>query len=230
MQTEIAGSVLWDREYETLKVIPSSIRTTPSKALLLFSEILGLEEGGTALDAGCGTGRNSIYLARKGYDVYAIDFSNVALAKLHDLVTQAGLRHKIRSYDRSLAEPLPFPDNFFSLALDSYVSCHFIDKDPKRHYWRELLRVVRPGGRVFSSVFSVEDSYYGPMIDDAGRETKIILDPNNGIRKELYTEREIKEFFGKDFKLEYFTKFEFEDFVLGQSYWRSILISILSKR
>jgi tellurite methyltransferase len=39
---------------------------------------------GTALDLACGLGRNSLYLAGLGWDVTAVDYSDVALAKLRE--------------------------------------------------------------------------------------------------------------------------------------------------
>ena len=65
---------IWDREYSEACVIPSSSREAPSHALLLFSELLGFRDMKRALDAGCGNGRNSLYLAQFGVQVEAIDF------------------------------------------------------------------------------------------------------------------------------------------------------------
>src|SRR2546426_830104 len=66
---------LWDQEYDKFQVIPSSTRPLPSKALLLFEHCLPLSESADVLDAGCGTGRNAVYLARRGCRVTALDFS-----------------------------------------------------------------------------------------------------------------------------------------------------------
>ncbi len=220
---------LWEREYSTLKIIPSSTRQLPSKALLLFSEILGFKNMRNVLDAGCGIGRNSIYLAKKGCVVHSMDFSEVALRQLHSAAVKADVRDKIHTYNYPLEKPLPFQDNFFDLVLDSYVSCHFTDNHLKQHYRKELQRVMKPGGIVFSSGFSVEDGYYRPMIDNMAGNSTIIVDPNNGIKKQLYTEEEIKSFFSVDFDILYFVKLEFDDVVLGRNYWRSILVLILKK-
>lgn len=42
-------------------------------------------KGDTVLDLGCGDGRNSFYLAEKGFNVTAIDFSKVGLQKIEAL-------------------------------------------------------------------------------------------------------------------------------------------------
>src|SRR5262245_27479932 len=46
---------------------------------------------GPALDLGCGDGRNSLYLARLGFDVTGIDISSVAIAKLRSEAGQQQL-------------------------------------------------------------------------------------------------------------------------------------------
>lgn len=221
---------LWDREYSTLKVIPSSTRQKPSKALLLFSEILGFENMRNVLDAGCGIGRNSVYLAQKGCDVHAVDFSETALRQLHNAAAKADVWDKIHTYNCSLENPFPFQDNFFDLVLDSYVFCHFTDDSSKQHYRKELHRMIKPNGIVFSSCFSMEDEYYGRMLDDTHGKSTIVVDPNNGIKKQLYTEKEIRDFFSVYFNIVYFVKLEFDDVVLGQHYWRSILVLILKNK
>lgn len=220
---------LWDREYGILKVIPSSTRALPSKPLLLFSEILSFENMRNVLDAGCGIGRNSVYLAQKGCKVHAVDYSEMALKVLDNAAARSGVRERISTYNCMLGETFPFEAGYFDLVLDSYVFCHFIDDAFRQNYRKELHRVTKPGGIVFSSVFSFEDEYYKEILEKNGGKHNIVTDPNNGITKRLYTEREIKDFFSVDFEVLYFTKFEFSDIVLGNTYRRSILALAMRK-
>lgn len=151
---------LWEKEYGTYKVIPSSTRTLLSKALLLFSEILDFRYINRVLDAGCGIGRTSVYLAQKGCEVHAVDISQIALNTLRDAALKAGVLEKITICNTPLREPFPFEKNTFDLVVDSYVFCHFTDEDFKQSYRKELCRVTKPGMIVFSSLFSIEDEYY----------------------------------------------------------------------
>jgi SAM-dependent methyltransferase len=75
-----AQAEIWDREYRQIRSIPSSTRRVPSKALLLLEQLLDLNKARIVLDAGCGNGRNAVYLAAKGCNVVAVDFSSAALA------------------------------------------------------------------------------------------------------------------------------------------------------
>jgi SAM-dependent methyltransferase len=228
---ETNGEVaLWDREYDTLKVIPSSTRTLPSKPLLLFSEILNFDQMHTVLDAGCGIGRNATYLAQKGCRVHAVDYSKIALKELDYAARRSGVRERIVTYNCKLEETFPFDAGYFDLVLDSYVFCHFLDDEFRRNYRKELHRVTKPGGIVFSSIFSFEDEYYKEILEKGGGKHNIVTDPNNGITKRLYTEDEIKEFFSVYFEVLHLVKFEFSDVVLGKTYRRSVLALALRKQ
>jgi SAM-dependent methyltransferase len=220
-------SLIWDKEYGSLQVIPSSTRESPSKALLLFSEILHFENK-KVLDAGCGIGRNSIFLAQKGCEVHAVDISKVALNKLKSAAKKAGVEERIIVHNVSIDNKFPFEENSFDIIIDSYVFCHFIDQISKQKYRDELYRLIRDEGYVFISLFSVDDRYYKEFIE-LGNNDNIVVDKNNGITKQLYTEECIKEFFSVKFTIHYFVKFEFIDLVLGKPYMRSILALILKK-
>lgn len=45
-----------------------------------------------AIDLGCGTGANVVYLAHSGFDAHGVDFSEVAIGKARERVEQAGVR------------------------------------------------------------------------------------------------------------------------------------------
>jgi tellurite methyltransferase len=64
-------------------------RETPSA---LLTEWLDDRLPGRALDLACGTGRNSLYLAEKGYDVTAIDISPRAIAMAERIAWEKGLK------------------------------------------------------------------------------------------------------------------------------------------
>lgn len=220
---------LWDTEYGELKVIPSSTSQSPSRALLLFSELLDFTRFRKVLDAGCGIGRNSIYLAKKGCNVHAVDISITALGVLKSAAAKEGVSAKITVHNIALRDVFPFAQDEFDLVLDSYVFCHFTDERFKKNYREELNRVTKPGGIVLSTLFSVEDEYYRAALQNGFGAGNVVTDPNNGITKQLYTESEIKELFSSSFEIPYFVKFEFQDVVLGKLYKRSILVLALRK-
>jgi ubiquinone/menaquinone biosynthesis C-methylase UbiE len=223
---EIVPQEFWELEFSQKHVIPSSTRTEPAKALLLFSEILNLGSNMKVLDAGSGNGRNTVYLAKRGCEVTAVDFSEFALNETKRRVNEAGVSQKVSIVRHSLVDPLPFSRDYFDFGVDSYVFCHFLRDETALRFWREMARVTKRGGYMLSIVFSTQDEYDARLRRDASGEP-IVCDPTNGIWKRLYSEEEIKTFFSSQFELTYFSKFEFFDIVQGENYRRVLFVSVL---
>ena len=218
----------WEEEFGVIRAIPSSARPEPAKPLLLFSEMLGLDSSMKVLDAGAGNGRNAIYLAKRGCNVTALDFSDFALKETQRKSAEAGVSDKVAIVRHSLPNPTPFREESFDFVLDAYLFCHFLRDDVRSSFWRDMDRVTKRGGRLLSIVFSVEDEYYAQLLNKSPGGS-VVCDPANGIWKRLYSERQIKEFFSQQFYLEYFSKFEFDDDVYGDTYRRVVFTSVLAK-
>jgi SAM-dependent methyltransferase len=97
-------------------------------------ERLRLPARARILDAGCGSGRNMVELARHG-QVTGIELSPTSLALARE-------RHVGEAVEGSITE-LPFPADSFDLAVCLDVIEHLADD---RSALRELRRVVTPGG------------------------------------------------------------------------------------
>jgi SAM-dependent methyltransferase len=97
--------------------------------------------GARILDAGCGSGRNMVALARRG------TVTGVELATQSVEVARARAAGPV--LPGSLDEPLPFGDGAFDLAVALDVLEHVGDDGAAL---RELARVVAPGGRLLVTV------------------------------------------------------------------------------
>src|SRR5260221_680249 len=137
---EIVPKELWDLEFRVKHAIPSSTRLEPAKALQLFSEILSLGPPMKVLDAGAGNGRNAVYLAKKGCDVTAVDFSDFALAETRRRVTEARLQSRVTVVRHFMDDPVPFADESYDFILDSYVFCHFLRAEIATNFWQDMAR------------------------------------------------------------------------------------------
>lgn len=76
---------MWDERHAAREPIES-----PEPDPTLFEEIGPLAHG-RALDLGTGDGRNAVWLAARGWDVTAVDFSRVALDRGRSLAERAGV-------------------------------------------------------------------------------------------------------------------------------------------
>jgi ubiquinone/menaquinone biosynthesis C-methylase UbiE len=75
------------------------------------------------LDAGCGPGRNSIGLAKRGYSIIALDFSEGMLNETGKLAKQMKLEHNIQLI-RGDVRHLPFKDSIFDYIINMEVMEH----------------------------------------------------------------------------------------------------------
>jgi histidinol-phosphate/aromatic aminotransferase/cobyric acid decarboxylase-like protein/SAM-dependent methyltransferase len=73
---------------------------TPSRTAAEVDYLSSVLPGsGRVLDLGCGTGRHSVALARRGYDVVGVDVSAWALARAADAAAEAGVEVEFRRVD-----------------------------------------------------------------------------------------------------------------------------------
>jgi SAM-dependent methyltransferase len=103
-------------------------------------EALGLPARARILDAGCGSGRNMVELARHG-TVTGVELSETSVA----LARERGSGEVVAG---SVLE-MPFADGSFDLAVSLDVVEHL---DDDLAALRELRRVVRPGGALLVTV------------------------------------------------------------------------------
>lgn len=222
---------VWDEEYSSIRAIPSSTRLLPSKGLLQFSEIVDFNNQKRVLDMGTGIGRNAIFIANKGSFVTALDGSKVALSTLRKLVEENRLAKSVNIVDYVFQTSLPFEKESFDVIIDSYFFCHLINEVIRENYLNELNRILNNEGLIYMSVFAEDDEYYDKIREaNTERDSGIVEDPHNHVRKQLYTSDQIQAILSNTFTIKKFKNFKFDDVVLGQTFKRSLYITLLSKR
>lgn len=101
------------------------------------------------LDLGCGTGRHTVYLAKRGFDVYGIDISKEGMRIAKEWLKKENLRANLRI--SSIYKKLPYQDNFFD-AIISTNTIHHARIEIIRKAIREIERVLKPRGLIFITV------------------------------------------------------------------------------
>ncbi|MGW2832682.1 class I SAM-dependent methyltransferase [Streptomyces sp. NPDC001286] len=125
----------WDQRYRGSELV---WRAEPNR--FVEEELRDLEPSGRAVDLAAGEGRNAVWLAERGWEVDAVDFSGVALEKAERLAAGRGVR--LRTVRADLTG-WTAPPATYGLALISYLHLP----------WPEMARVltraaacVRAGG------------------------------------------------------------------------------------
>ncbi len=124
----------WDRRYAEGEQLWSG---RPNGALV--AEVAEIEPG-RVLDVGCGEGADAVWLARRGWDVTALEVSGVALERAVGHARDSGV--SIRWVHAELAEARLAPRSF-DLVSAQYPA---LLRTPDAAAERALLAAVAPGG------------------------------------------------------------------------------------
>lgn len=98
--------------------------------------------GAKIIDIGAGTGRYSVALAEKGYDVTAVELVKYNLGILKQK------QSAVKAYQGNALNLSRFPDNTFDMALLFGPMYHLYTFEEKKQALSEAVRVTKPGGNV----------------------------------------------------------------------------------
>jgi len=104
---------------------------------------------GSVLDAGCGTGENALFFARRGQKVTGIDFLAEPIQRAKMKASERGLTATFLVMDALALKEL---SEVFDSVIDSGLF-HVFDDDDRARYVAGLAHVTRPGGRLFLLCF-----------------------------------------------------------------------------
>jgi len=145
MSGEIAVAAEWDKNAPdwAANLRAGNDRINDSFGIPCFLDELGEIKGLDVLDAGCGEGRSSRHLARKGAKVTGVDISAamIAQAKSRETEEPYGIDFKLAS----CADLKMFPDARFDL-VTSFMA--LMDTPQLVAVLGEFHRVVKPGGKI----------------------------------------------------------------------------------
>jgi SAM-dependent methyltransferase len=103
------------------------------------------------LEIGCGPGGNLWYLAREGFHAVGIDGSRTAIQKAQSRMAKESLFGGFFVGD---VVTLPFRNTIFDAVID--IECLYANTESDtRKILKEIHRVLKPGGKLFSKTFMV---------------------------------------------------------------------------
>jgi SAM-dependent methyltransferase len=139
-----------------------------------FISRLGLRQGEGVLDVACGTGNLALPAARHGARVTGLDIAANLLVTARHRAESEGLAIQ---FDEGNAEELPYPNGSFETVVTMFGA--MFAPRPER-VASELLRVVRPGGRIAMANWT-PGSFIGSML----RAHTALVPPPSGVPSTL---------------------------------------------
>ena len=170
----------WDTKY-----IKKSELLRPREPSVNIKKFVEKVEGAKALDLACGAGRNTIYLAKQGYAVDALDIAAVALDSLAAEALSGEVSELINAQLTDLDSFIPVPETY-----ELIVMMNFLD--------RALIERVKDGLKI-GGLFIVE-TYMDDIINEK-KESNV----DNLLKKE-----ELKTLFADGYDVIFYDEFENE--------------------
>ena len=118
----------------------------------LFDQLLRgrIVEGMRVLDAGCGDGRNCVFLMRAGFELWGVDENPEAIARVRRLAADIAPRLAADRFRVERVEALSHDDASMDVVISSAVLHFARDEDHWLAMLREMWRVLSPGGILFA--------------------------------------------------------------------------------
>jgi tellurite methyltransferase len=119
--------------------------------IYLFDQLLrGRVPAGTRIcDAGCGSGRNLVYLFREGYDVRAVDADRAAVDVVRSMAERLAPHLPADNFRVEPVEKMSFPDGCVDFVISSAVLHFARDDEHFEAMLRECWRLLNRNGLFF---------------------------------------------------------------------------------
>jgi SAM-dependent methyltransferase len=191
---------VWEREYKNPKLVTK--KDDPQKDTLRFLKFLKKNqkynvENRKILDLGCGTGRNSNYLASLNNKVIGIEISKTAIDLAKNRAKEIGVDAEYCFGD--IGEPYNIKDSSVDIVLD-VTSSNSLDEKGRNNYLEEVNRVLKNGGYFFVRA----------LCKDGNKNVKNLLKQSPGKEYDTYIIKEmglVERVFSKDDFIKMYSKY-----------------------
>ncbi len=200
----------WNREYSDPEFF--SLSDEASSDLQKFTRWLQKEYGKdvlrpdiTVLDAGCGNGRNLLWLN----DMFRVrgfgyDISEVAIRQATENAALQKWGGKLVFKVHSIGQDIPLPDESVDVVLDMMAS-HFLKEKERAQFIKEVARVLKPQGVLFFKSFYMEGDQHAKDLvkNESAGEENAYIHPRLKVYEYVWTDAALEKSFGEQFLLQH---------------------------
>ncbi len=185
----LEDKIKWDKKYQNTPTLLQ--QREPSQKLV---QVVEKAKGKKALEVACGAGRNSIYLAKQGFEVEALDISQIALDTL-DAQNYKNITTKLIDLDSYI----PLTNSYHLVVMTNFLDRTLIPK---------LAQALTKNGILLIETYMEDDE-----------NTKPSSNPDF-----LLKQGELKLFFNDSFEIVEYDEFQNESFELYKMMKQCIIV------
>ena len=173
--SDIENRASVENSYDAIARSWDKSRQGPSKqfpALMPFiSSRFESQSSANFLDAGCGTSRNSIFLAKQfpNFSFCCCDVSSKMVEISRENAGKSGVSSRF-SFDQASLCALPYEESFFQAAISIAVLHHLDSQESRQDAFSELFRVLAKGGLLLVTVWNKDQERFDGV---AGSDAQI---------------------------------------------------------
>jgi len=169
-----------------------SFGSDPTQEIREFVEREGAT--GRALDLGAGDGRNTLFLAEKGFEVTALDISKTGIDKLDRIAGEKGVNNKIETIIED-ARDWVYPEGKFDLIVAVTLFDHLETPEIDKLFYK-VRNSLKRGGIMFVKVHTIDDPGYR---DDPEKSSELSTEV-----KHYFRPNELLKHFKGNFNIRYY--------------------------
>lgn len=151
----------WEKTFQNK---PDMFGVEPSYAARKAVDMFKEEDKTKVLELGSGQGRDTIFLAQQGLQVYALDYCESGINLMSQKVEDLDLAESITAVCHDVRNPLPFDDESFDACFSHMLFCMALTTAELEYLSGEIRRVLKPGGLNIYTVRNTNDVHFGTGI------------------------------------------------------------------
>lgn len=147
----------WEKKY---RENPDMFGKDASYPALKAAELFAHSKAKKILELGSGQGRDTLFFARHGFHVFALDYSEEGLDTIQEKARAANLSDSLTTIYHDVRQPFPFMDNSLDGCYSHMLYCMALTTSELEFLSQEICRVLKPGGLSIYTVRHTRDPHY----------------------------------------------------------------------
>lgn len=154
------------------------------------------------LELGGGQGRDTIFFAQNGFDVYVLDYCETGVKAINEKAKTMNLSGSITAKCHDLRKPLPFADQKFDACYSHMLYCMAFTTSELENLSDEINRILKTDGLNIYTARNTNDADYGTGIHCGEDMYKV-----GGFVVHFFSKEKV-EHLAKDFEIVEINEFE----------------------